>query len=549
MKKLFTSLLAFVLAMLMASSALAELPIVDPAEGMEFTIAVQRNAQQYCDQDELPFWKMIEENTGIKINWIEIPTTSITEKVNLMLAGGDDLPDAFIDCISNDMLATYYNQDVFVCVDEYLDTIMPNLTSIFEQRPQYKSLATLPDGHMYGFPYIEEMYGLVLTPGPFFINKAWLDACNLEVSTTVEEFKNALIAFRDAGDLNGNGIADEIPYTLDFGNTNSYDSYDTFNYFCNAFGMQNHAAGRANDYLAIVDGEVTFTAANEAYRDTCNFFNELYKENLIDIGAFAPGADRAIAPYTAILSSSDVAIYGAFGIWNINTYLKNPEITNQYVPLPRLTGPTGRKTGEVVNISEMQVAARFVITTECEHPEVLAKLADYIYDPKISVQANNGMAGYVMMYDEDGCLRENFDENGNIIYPEGSGWKSTNDARYNTRGTKMASAVLNEYYDVLVSYDFGAKPILAGQRENGKDEVLSELSNFPAVLLSSEESTIVSQLQGNIKNIVESYRIDSIMNGTANANWESYLSQLKNAGLDQMLDVYRQAYARYLSNQ
>ena len=40
MKKLFTSLLALMLAMLMASSALAELPIVDPAEGMEFTIAV-----------------------------------------------------------------------------------------------------------------------------------------------------------------------------------------------------------------------------------------------------------------------------------------------------------------------------------------------------------------------------------------------------------------------------------------------------------------------------------------------------------------------------
>lgn len=74
----------------------------------EFTIAVRRNAQQYISQDELPFWKMVQEDLGIKINWIEIPSTSVTEKVNLMLAGGD-LPDAFIYCVSNDMLANYYD--------------------------------------------------------------------------------------------------------------------------------------------------------------------------------------------------------------------------------------------------------------------------------------------------------------------------------------------------------------------------------------------------------------------------------------------------------
>lgn len=513
----------------------------------EFTIAVRRNAQQYINQDELPFWQKVQEDLGIKINWIEIPSTSVTEKVNLMLAGGD-LPDAFIYCVSNDMLANYYDQDVFLCVDDYIDTAMPNLSNIFEQRPQYRALATLPDGHMYGFPYIEEMYGLVLTPGPFFINTVWLEKVGKEMPTTVEEFKDVLMAFRDAGDLNGNGLADEIPYTLDFGNTNSFDSYDTFNQFCNAFGMQNTAAGRANDYLAIVDGKVVFTAADPAYRETCKFFNELYTENLIDINAFTPGADRSIPPFSSVISSSDVAIYGVFSMWNILTYMQDADVAAQYAPLPRMTGPTGRKTGEVVNLSEMQEAARFVITTECEDPDTLIKLADYIYKPEISVQANNGMAGYLMQYDENGCLRENMDENGNLIFPEGSGWKNTNDARYNTRGEKMASAVLNEYYDVLVSYDFGAKPILAGQRVNGKDEVLSELTAFPPILLSADEAAIVSQIQPTLKNMVESYRMSAIMTGNADEAWEGYLQNLKNAGLDQLLSVYESAYARYLEN-
>lgn len=108
--------------------------------------------------------------------------------------------------------------------------------------------------------------------------------------------------------------------------------------------------------------------------------------------------------------------------------------------------------------------------------------------------------------------------------------------------------MLNEYYDVLVSYDFGAKPILAGQRVNGKDEVLSELTAFPPILLSADESAIVSQIQPTLKNMVESYRMSAIMTGIADEAWEGYLQNLKNAGLDQLLSVYESAYARYLEN-
>ena len=108
--------------------------------------------------------------------------------------------------------------------------------------------------------------------------------------------------------------------------------------------------------------------------------------------------------------------------------------------------------------------------------------------------------------------------------------------------------MLHEYYDVLVSCDFGAKPILAGQHVNGKDEVLSELTAFPPILLSADEAAIVSQIQPTLKNMVESYRMSAIMTGNADEAWECYLQNLKNAGLDQLLSVYESAYARYLEN-
>ena len=60
------------------------------------------------------------------------------------------------------------------------------------------------------------MNGLVLTPGPMLIYKPWLDQLGLEMPTTTDEFHEVLRAFKAAGDLNGNGIDDEIPYALCF---------------------------------------------------------------------------------------------------------------------------------------------------------------------------------------------------------------------------------------------------------------------------------------------------------------------------------------------
>lgn len=554
-KSIWCWLLTLLLVFALAAPAGAELaydptpgamPIVpNPEDLPAFTIVAARNPQQYVDYDELPFWKMLQETTGIRVEWTEIPSTSVIEKVNLVLAS-NNLPDAFLGCISNDMISTYYDQGVLLKVNDLINEYIPNLAKIFKEHPYYASLAMAPDGGYYGFPYIEEMYGLVLTSGPFFINQTWLDQVGLPLPTTTEEFKNALIAFRDAGDLNGNGVADEIPYTLSFGNTNPYDSYDTFNTFCAAFGQANTAGNnRSDDYMSIKDGKAIFTAADPAYRETAKFFHELYAENLIDINAFAPAADKATAHYTSVLSASDAAVYGAFGIWNVNTYLQSEDVVSQYVPVPRLTGPNG-KTGEALNLSEMQQAANFAITTACKNPEVLALLVNYLYTPELSVQANGSMAGYIMMYDDEGCLRENLDENGKVIYPEGSGWASVNDVRYNTRGSKMCSALFNDYYEKYVTYDFAAIPILEGQRGNGKDEILSDTANFPPILKTSEEQIIVSQLQGNIKNIVESYRMRWILEGNADESWDQYLSELNAAGLDQMVAAFQQAYDRYL---
>ena len=53
------------------------------------------------------------------------------------------------------------------------------------------------------------------TYGAMYINQAWLDKLNLATPTTIDELTDVLRGLSaDGGDLNGDGEANEIPFTI-----------------------------------------------------------------------------------------------------------------------------------------------------------------------------------------------------------------------------------------------------------------------------------------------------------------------------------------------
>ena len=255
--------------------------------------------------------------------------------------------------MENPAIRLYSTQirSIFLPTENIIDEYMPNLKKILDDNPQYRQEITAPNGHTYGFPYIEEMKGLVLTPGPLIINKTWLDELGLEVPTTVDEWVECLKAFRDGGDLNGNGEDDEIPMATWFGADDTFGSYNMFYRFTGAFGCADSYCGGNEyaDHLRLIDGQVTFTALDEAFRKTAEFFNMLYEEGLIWNGSFE--ADSSAA-YTASLIKEDVARIGCMGVWT-DQEITNLDVHDQYVAVPRLQGEAGM-TGSANNYSELQ---------------------------------------------------------------------------------------------------------------------------------------------------------------------------------------------------
>ena len=527
------------------------LPIIkDPAAFEEkygkISMLFINSADRVVPVGELAMVQKWAEDTGVEFDWQSIPGEGAQEKINLMLASGEDLPDAFWnfgDGKSGNIVVQYADQDVFLPTEGLINDYMPNLKKILDDNPNYRAEITAPNGHTYGFPYIEEMYGLVLTGGPLLINKTWLDQVGKEVPTTVDEWVDCLKAFRDGGDLNGNGEADEIPMATWFGATDSFGSYNMFYRFTGTFGCaDSYCGGNAYaDHLRLIDGKVTFTAMVEAFRKSAEFFNMLYNENLIWNGSFE--ADES-ASYKTSLIKEDVARIGCFGTWT-DQEITNLDVHDEYVPLPRLEGEAG-KMGFANNYSELQDSSDTAITTTCKFPHVIARFVDYMVgDPAISVQSNWGAEGYNYKLDENGILRTPLDEQGRYVaQQEGADYADFGKARTNSTTARGSMIVLNEYYETVAGYAYDAVQLLEWQRVNGKDEVLEEYDTIPRVMMTVEELTRLAQIQPTVSDIVDRYINTWVTSGVTDDNWNAYLGELEAAGVNDVVSIYQTAVDR-----
>ena len=105
-----------------------------------------------------------------------------------------------------------------------------------------------------------------------WVNKRWLDNLNMEIPTTVEEFENMLIAFKEQ-DPNGNGIADEIPM-LSF--EGGWHSDALSGWLSNPFVY----TSPDDNYVYLNEGKIELAYMQDGWKDAMKWLNSLYKAGL-----------------------------------------------------------------------------------------------------------------------------------------------------------------------------------------------------------------------------------------------------------------------------
>jgi putative aldouronate transport system substrate-binding protein len=476
------------------------------------------------DPNEKLVYKRLEEKSGVHINWKNITSDSFVEKRNLAVASGD-LPDAILDAAYSDYdLLKLGSDKTIIPLEDIITQYMPNLKKVLEAAPEYKGMITAPDGHIYSFPWIEELgagkesiHSVNDIP---WINVEWLNKLGLKMPTTTEELKNVLIAFKK-DDPNGNGEADEIPLSVVMNNGN-----EDLNFLFGAFGL-----GDNGDHTVVTnDGKVVFTADQDGYKAAVNYLHDLYANDLIDEESFEQD-------YNTFLAKGQDERYGLYFTWDKANITGS---NDKYDLMQPLAGPSGE-----VNVTRTNNygfdRGRMVITSANKNVELTAKWIDQLYDPLQSVQDNWGTYG-----DEAQQNIFKFDEAKGMLEHLPLEGAAPAELRQKTNiGGPLA--ILDEYYG-----KFTTKPDDAAWRLNIMKEKLVPYmtadNNYPKIFFSLEDQKSLSTIETDLFSYVNRKRAEWIKTGKVDEEWNDYLKELNRLGLDKWLQIKQTGYDNYIKS-
>lgn len=251
-----------------------------------------------ANPNDKAIYQMVEEATGIHVNWTILTSQAWSEQVNLKLSSGD-MPDAFLSNVGESTVSN--NMDMFydLSKDDILKTYAPDVLATIEAvYPNGLGAITWPDGSIRSLPTsrLETVYKEAnWVP---MINTTWLKRVGMDMPTTTDELYEVLCAFRDQ-DANGNGDPnDEIP----FGFADKYSDCH-IHHSANFFGIANARDGDSGHYKMVKNGVVTPTADTDAWRAWLEWLHKLLEEGLLDVEGFSQTGDE----WTAKLSQD---LYG-----------------------------------------------------------------------------------------------------------------------------------------------------------------------------------------------------------------------------------------------
>ena len=488
-------------------------------------------------------FKRLEEKTNVHVNWKTIQSDQWGDKIQLEMSNAKTLPDFVFNAGFNDTdLLKYAKQGVILPVEEYIDKYMPNLQKVFEQAPEYRTMCTDDAGHIWALPWIEQLgyeKTAIQTVGDMsFINKDWLDFLGLDMPTTVDEFEQVLIAFRDnADDLKKEFNIDGsiIPMSCIM-NDGDQDPAILINGFGEGYGDPDR--GR---HIAVTDeGKVICTATTEGFKKGIAWLHKLYEEGLIDQEAFT----QEWSTYVAKGKSGRYGVCFSWDVANIAQVSMDDLIAGKgWVPLPALKADVKNITPQNGSFTSGFDRGRCVVTAACQNPALVCAWLDQMYDPFQSPQNNWGT------YGED----DDFDifvlgKNANgedMLQHAPLGDASPVEVR-EAECVAGPLAILDSYYDVYVTCPDDAQYRLDWIKDIYTPDMNGKYV-FPNVFMTTDDTKTISNLQADITKRINTAKSDWVMNGFTDADWDQLQSDLKAYKLDEFLAIFQKYFDAYNS--
>ena len=470
-------------------------------------------------------WQEYEKMTGVHVEWEEVSQAAMSERKSTMMAS-NELPDIFWQyfAFSGEELSVYGSQGVFVSLDDKTDKT-PNLTALLDGDPALRSAVTMPDGHIYAFPYVTQNQPELTCR--YYINKGYLSELGMDTVETVDDFEAYLRGVKNLKTLDGEDIYPfyDSPHTWWFTEMQLVGSYGMGDNGFQQYQMMVYNPG---------DDQLKFMFTDDKMKELWQRVATWYQEGLLYPGTFAVDYD-----YSKWVADGIAGKVGSF-TWSSASYLY-AGAEKDFIGINSLEGPYGRVTSWADTPSRTLPAG--IITSSCESVDRALEWLDFWYSEEGSLFGYAGVEGVTYTKNEDGT------------------YSYTDDITSYDGGIQLGAyqkglLVYGGNYPFLEPADMTLQTSLFGTTFEGMygctEEDIAEYypeEVWPAFVATTEEIDILNTCFGDIQTYVNESRI-KFLTGEWNfeEDWDAYVEMVNSIHLDEYLALKQTQFERYRAN-
>lgn len=494
-----------------------------PYAGTKLTWWTKLNANvssTYPNLGDTPWAQYVQEQTGIEIEFIHPTVGSENEEFAIMVASGE-YPD-----IIEHTWTTYsggpgaaINDGVIINLDDVMAENAPNFSKLMEEHPDVDRMVKTSSGSYYCFPFLRglEQPNVTQFSGGILLRKDVLDELGLEMPETIEEWDTVLRAFKDYGF--------DVPFT-----TRKEWMKDVW-----SPGFDNWG-----DFY-VEDGVVKHGLIEDSRKEFLAQMNKWYEEGLIDRDWLVADKSSNQTYFTTEKSAAVNAPFGqGLGQYTEIMHEANPEITQEDI---RCTVPVTSVKGQNAKFSKMnqvydKSGVSAAISTQCENVEAAAYLLDWMYSEEGNLCCNFGIEGLTYeMQDGEPVYTD-------VIMNNPDGLSVANALAAYTRASTSGVCVQDPRYIEQYYEQDNQKEALELSMKTDMGEHF-----FPPTSVSEENSERYAEIMNNVKTLSDEMEAQFIA-GTVSldAEWDGYIQQLKDFGIEEAISMMQEAYDNYMSN-
>ena len=464
--------------------------------------------------------KLMSDAVGVDISYRYVTD----EQAPLLFLDPENMPDMLFSAantfgLSLQRINEYGKADALVNYIEHLDK-MPNLAKAYLEHPDLFDGVMSADGEVYTLPYY--VYTLTGCTNLIYFRADHLKAVGRDKQpATVDELTQLL---RDLKAHYGATDSKYIPMTAYEAGHANFDNRLT-QYLFTAFGNEVDPGVHIGS-----DGKAMAGFTTEQYKRMTLYIRQLVQEGLLDADLLSAKSsimqafmnDNHTSVSTRMLNIPKTSYEGGVE----NYYISQP-LTSQYTSTPVFAEPTiARKWGAM-------------ISTTCEDLDAALAYMDAFFAPKENPLNEEGTIYNLSLWlGEEGVDWEWVEEG--KTYKEAEkpdGWAAQN----GFSGTPY----IGKFHVMRQNPDGTTDLLPQGVHDNCLPYAKTVVRDEALALTEDENDIYVEKWQDISKYVASMYAAVVTGEKDIEAEWGTYVANLQQMGLQEVLDCYDAAYARY----